>query len=95
MLTAPFAVLFEFDFLGNELLIFTRPIVRARALLTSYLYELILRHEATLYDKYTFFATLPFAWPCVKKVFYMQGNRWFLPHPRNEKNVREKSRKLV
>ena len=49
MRPAPFAVLRQFDFARDELAILARPVIGATALLTRYFYELVLRHETTLY----------------------------------------------
>lgn len=42
LLLTPFAVLFELDFLGHELLVFARPIVNTLAVLARELDELVL-----------------------------------------------------
>ena len=48
---APFAVLLQFDFALNELLIFAGPIVDAPTFGAREFYELILGHERRLYLK--------------------------------------------
>ena len=47
---APFAEFLEFDFTFDELTVFARPIIDARAFATSELEKLILRHRRELYS---------------------------------------------
>ena len=47
-LFTPIAILLELDFLGHQLLIFARPIIRAAALRTGEFDELVLGHTARI-----------------------------------------------